>query len=274
MAQTAIIISVSSDMGASMAEHWLNQGSVVYGTFRTASKLTKKLEMLGVRLIECDLEEEASIEECCTWLESQKICWDVLVLCPGTTEPIGPFAQTAMDLWENSVVVNFINQIRIVHRLLPLGRKNPELEPCVLFIAGGGVNNATVNYSAYTISKIALIKMCELLHAEVPDTRFAIVGPGWVKTKIHEQTLRAGILAGDNLGRTKEKLKLDDFTSMDDVLDCIDWMASMPRQVIGGRNISVAHDAWGTDELQAALLGDPELYKLRRNGNDYMISED
>ena len=120
------------------------------------------------------------------------------MLCPGTQEPAGPFVTCNFDAWEESVRVNFTGQIRIIQELLPTRRVHPALEPLVLLFAGGGTNNATVNYSAYTISKIALIKMCELLDAEVPDTRFAILGPGWVKTKIHEATLRVGAQAGAN----------------------------------------------------------------------------
>ena len=37
--------------------------------------------------------------------------------------------------------------------------------------------------------------MCELLDAEVPDVKFVILGPGWVRTKIHDAVLQAGKIA-------------------------------------------------------------------------------
>jgi len=134
-----------------------------------------------------------------------------------------------------------------------------------------GIRNATVNYSAYTISKVALIKMCELLDAEIQDSRFTIVGPGWVKTKIHESTIKAGIKAGDNLNRTIDKFDRDEFTPLQDVLDCCDWLIQSPRELISGRNFSVVFDMWGTDELSDKLVEEPDMYKLRRHGNNWLI---
>ena len=141
----------------------------------------------------------------------------------------------------------------------------------MILFAGGGTNSATKYYSAYTISKIALIKMCELLSAEILDIRFSIVGPGWVKTKIHDATLTAGERAGKNYEKTKFKLQSDELTTMKDVLDCCDWLISSPRELISGRNFSTVFDKWGTEELFEALIRDSDMYKLRRHGNELLI---
>ena len=140
-----------------------------------------------------------------------------------------------------------------------------------MFFAGGGTNSATVNYSAYTISKIALIKMCELLDAEVKDVRFTILGPGWVGTKIHQATLKAKEDAGANYETTKYKLNSDELTPMNEVLDCCDWLINSPREVISGRNFSAVFDKWGSKELSQELVRDSEMYKLRRHGNESII---
>jgi NAD(P)-dependent dehydrogenase (short-subunit alcohol dehydrogenase family) len=193
-----------------------------------------------------------------------------LVLCPGAIGPVGSFKDCSFDAWEESVVVNFTSQLRVVHELLR-ARRPSTTGPLVLFFAGGGANSAPVNYSAYTISKIALTKMCELLDAEVPDTRFTILGPGWVKTKIHQATLKAGARSGANYQRTLEKLAGSDCTPMEQVLDCCDWLVGSRRDVIGGRNFSVAHDRWGSDELQQRLIEETDMYKLRRRGNEVLV---
>ena len=155
--------------------------------------------------------------------------------------------------------------------MLPTRRHGSSFEPCVLFFAGGSTNNATVNYSAYTISKIALIKMCELLDAEVPDIKFTIIGPGWVKTKIHEATLRAKEKAGNNYKKTIEKLSGNECTPMEAVLDCCDWLIKAPREVISGRNFSAVFDKWGSEELVKMLKQNINIYKLRRFGNDITV---
>ena len=266
-----MVISASSGIGYAAAEHWHARGWEVTGTYRTASPDVETLRAAGVSMLVADFATSPSVDGCAAALRDKGAPWDVLLVCPGTTEPIGPFAAGSFEEWEQSIQVNFVAQMRLVHRLLPARRRAApgELEPCIILFAGGGTNGAPVNYSAYTVSKIALIKMTELLDAECPDVRVVIVGPGWVRTRIHEETLRAGERAGANLDRTVEKLGGDDWTPMGSVLDCLDWIARSPREVIGGRNISVAFDEWGTPELEAALRSDRNMYKLRRWGNDW-----
>jgi NAD(P)-dependent dehydrogenase (short-subunit alcohol dehydrogenase family) len=271
MQKKAIIISVSSDIGTAICDRWVSEGLNVAGTYRTRTESVDLIHAIGVELVYCDLKEKESIVTACKILTSDYKKWDILVLCPGSQDPVGRFMGTDFDEWELSVKVNFLSQLRIVYELLPARNTESKYGPSVLFFAGGGTNNATVNYSAYTISKIALIKMTELLDAEIQDTRFSIIGPGWVKTKIHDSTLKAGTMAGDNFEKTKNKLASDEFTSMDDVLNSCDWIVNSPKEVVSGRNFSTVFDLWGTKELTQKLLNDFNMYKLRRYGNDIMI---
>jgi NAD(P)-dependent dehydrogenase (short-subunit alcohol dehydrogenase family) len=267
--RTAIIISVSSDIGSAMASRWLERGWNVLGTYRTRSTMLDRLESAGLESVFCDVSSADSIASACTELKRRSKQWDILVLGAGTQEPIGEFMDTSFGDWEASIGINFTSQLGIMHELLPhraLSQKS--IEPCVLFFAGGGTNNATVRYSAYTISKIALIKMCELLDAEIPDTRFSIIGPGWVGTKMHQETIKAGPRAGANLDRTKQKLSSDELTPMGTVLNFCDWIIDASREVVSGRNFSVVFDNWGNPKLDHMLSADPDMYKLRRSGND------
>lgn len=264
---SAIVISASSDIGASMCRTWRSRGWTVYGTYRTPSAAVDELRAIGVRLVECDMQSVNSVQEACAELRQLCPSWDVLVLCPGTLQPVGLFAECCFDEWEASIKTNFTGTLRVVHSLLPARRHSDGLGPCVLFFAGGGTNSAPVRFSAYTVSKIALIKMTELLDAEIPDTRFAILGPGWVRTKIHEETLHSGGRAGHALTETRRRLAADDMTPMERVVACCDWVIESPGDVVGGRNFSVVHDPWGTAELSRKLVEDSGWFKLRRNGN-------
>lgn len=272
MTKTAIIVSISSDIGAALAQRWVARGWSVFGTYRTPTAVTLQLASTGVGLVACDMADFESSEAACAELKRLCPVWDILIIASGTTEPVGPFIDIDFNEWARSIEVNFTSQMRLTHRLLPLRRIQDPNGPCVIYFAGGGTNNATTNYSAYTVSKIGLIKMCELLDAEVPDTRFSILGPGWVNTKIHDETLRAGERAGVNLIRTQQKIEQGDFTQMEDVLDCCDWLVASSREEIGGRNFSVANDAWGSRQLSEALISKPDMYKLRRANNSLICS--
>lgn len=269
----AIVISASSDIGTAMCRRWLSLDWQVAGTFRTKSRAVLDLCRAGVELAECDLADNSSVKSACERLRTWMSNWDVLVFCPGTLDPVGPFIDCDMDEWELSFKVNFTAQLRVLRSLLPARDQRNPLGACVLFFAGGGTNSAPERYSAYTVSKIALIKMTELLDAEVPDTRFVIVGPGWVDTKIHIQTLNAGERAGASCERTLQMLRGDGLTQMDRVLDCCDWVIKSGRETVGGRNFSVVHDEWGTIELSSHLAQNRDWFKLRRYGNGCVIGE-
>ena len=264
------IVSASSDIGNAIARHGVARGWSIAGTYRTRTTHVTDLEGRGVSLVQCDLDDPSSVTTACQQLASLISPWDALILCPATLEPVGDFEQTDFDSWSRSVHRNFIEQMRSLHMLLPSRSRAAGLGPCVITWAGGGTNTAPRSYSAYTVSKLAQIKMMELLDAELPDVRFVIVGPGWVRTKIHDETLRAGHQAGANYDATKKKMDSDEgWTDISEVIACCEWILGSDRAVVGGRNFSVAHDEWGDSSLEAALRDRPEMYKLRRAGNDW-----
>jgi NAD(P)-dependent dehydrogenase (short-subunit alcohol dehydrogenase family) len=185
--------------------------------------------------------------------------WDLLISAIGTMEPIGKFFDLDPDEWAQSVHTNFVKQLRLLHTLWPMRAARP----AVMFFAGGGTNGPFDRYSAYCVAKIALIKMVELLHHENPEANCFIIGPGYVKTKIHDETLRAGAAAGENLGKTKVLLE-GVGTPIDDIYDHMMWCVEQGRDVAGGRNFSTVHDAWGTKGIVERLKNDPDMFRLRR----------
>jgi len=264
----AIVIGASADIGMALCEDWLSKGWEVFGTYRTPSDTINQLKSKAHYLVKCDLADTVHVEHACSLLKGRISSWDVLVLGPGLQDPVGMFSECDFDEWEESVMVNFASQLRFVHRLLPVRNYSEKCPPTVLFFAGGGVNNAPICYSAYTVSKIALIKMVELLAVEIPDVKFVIIGPGWVKTKIHNSILNARDRAGPNYQRTLKKFREDEFTPMEKVVECCNWLINGSKDILTGRNFSVAFDKWGNPELEELLAKNFDMYKLRRFGND------
>lgn len=269
MSKNVIVISASSDIAIALCDDWCSKGWNVYGTYRQSSDNFEKLKSYSnFHAVHCDLLDKSSIEKACQTLLSLCTGWDVLLFASSRQEPVGDFHEVDFDEWEEGVQVNLLRQLRILHRLLPHRNQASSTEPAVLFFAGGGTNNAVVHYSSYTLSKIALTKMTELLDAELPTVRFTIIGPGWVKTKSHLPTLQLGPkFAGANYEKTIKMMNSDTCTPMKKVVDCCNWAITTKSKGIKGRNFSVVFDAWGTAELENKLETDPDMYKLRRNGN-------
>ena len=265
----AIVIGITSDICISLCKDWIDKGWSIVGTYRTKSESLKKIKHQLLLTVECDLSDKQAIDTSSTQIISEIGAWDVLVLGTGLQDPIGPFEDCNFDDWSSSIEINFTNQLRFVHNLIKYRNCISSSIPVVLFFAGGGVNNAPINYSAYISSKIALIKMVELLAAEIPDTRFIIIGPGWVKTKIHNSIINAGRMkAGLAFDRTKEKITNDDFTPMHKVIECCNTLISDDSELLSGRNFSVVSDSWDSSKLKTLIERNPDLYKLRRFGNE------
>jgi len=264
--QHCIILSVSSDIGLALARDWLERGFTVSGTFRTRTPELEDLEGDGLHSVPLDLADEAAIG-----LAAQELSqtpWTRVVLAAGSQEPVGLFEDVDQYEWGRSIETNFIAQFQFLGRLLAFRSRTVSGGPRVVSFAGGATNRATTHYSAYTVSKIASIKMTELLAEEMPDVGFTILGPGWVRTKIHEATLNAGGIAGDNFLTTVRRHEDDDFFPMKGVIDAINWIMESPLPAVTGRNFSAVHDPLTDRRLVQALLTDPEMYKLRRSGND------
>ena len=262
--ENRIILSISSDIGYNLAKDWIKKGHHVYGSYNKKSQNVVRLQKMGAKVFYCNLSKENTINR---FLKNiKKIKWQVLVLAAGSQKPIGRFDKVNFKSWEKSIDINFIKQLKVLHAIVK-NKKKKSRSPIVLFFAGGGTNNATLNYSAYTISKIASIKMVELLDAELKDIRFVILGPGWVKTKIHQQTLNAKIGSGKNYFRTKLHFKENNFYAMEKVIKCCNWLIASKRSLISGRNFSAVNDPWENKKI-IKINKDYNNFKLRRFGNE------
>jgi short-subunit dehydrogenase len=257
-----ILISISSDISFFLSNNVFRDHHIV-GTYRSLTKelieMKKRIELLRLDL--------SQISNLINFVKiNKKILnnWSNCIISVGTQKPIGLFEDLNYDDISNSIDVNFKNQIILLNLLLPLRKKKGMKN--VITWAGPGTNNPNKLYFPYTISKIALIKATELLDFEFTDVKFCILGPGWVKTKIHEETLRNKRKSQKNYFTTKKVLNgyLSIDTSMKDVNDCVSWVLDSKKKDVGGRNFSVKHDEWQNPKFLNKIRKNQNNFKLRR----------
>jgi len=169
---------------------------------------------------------------------------------------------------EKSFDVNFFGPLELVQFLIKRQRKAKK-EGRVIFFAGGGVNSSTPKFSSYTLAKIALIKATELLDSEIDEFVFSILGPGWVKTKIHNEVIKNGQDAELAFEETNRRFESNSFNSMQDVTNFIDWVLKAPAEIVSGKNFSIEHDPIENQNLLDMLSNNDAFFKLRRFGNDW-----
>ena len=266
-AQNVFVAAINSDIGRQLALRYKAAGGHVSGTYRNPESLAQFQDEDGIDLLPCDISRSEDIDAAAERFAKIGKPWNIFIGAVGQLAPIGPFFETDREEWAESVAVNSLNQLKLLHAIYPYRSSEGILK--VAFLVGGGINNAFTNYSAYCVSKLLLIKMCELLDDEYPNVHAIAIGTGWVNTKIHKQTLNASMTSSMNYRRTLEFVKSgNQGTSYEDIFDCINWCFSQDRAQTGGRNFSVVHDSWKSNDerLLFDLSQNLNKFKLRRNG--------
>ncbi len=259
----AIILSASSDIGIELIKSLSQRGFEVFGTYNSTYPDTNFINpknLLKLDIADYDKKEYKN------WIKNIGQ-WDLFISCIGTQDPVGYITKIDAKDWVMGVTNNSVNQVGALINALKF-RNNKEVSN-VIFFAGGGTNSATPAYSAQTLGKIALIKAVELLNDEIEDVKFFILGPGWVKTKIHNSTIKAKYKAGKNYEKTISMLNLEsNLNPIKKVIDDIFKLLDLPKYLVSGRNFSSVHDDLTLTKLEELHNKDKDFYKLRRNLNN------
>ena len=257
-----IVLGGTSDIGKILIEMFLSREYEVYATYRKDEYKGSLLKNVNWLKQDIGFYDSKKYKQ---WLKKIKN-WDIFISCIGTQEPIGLVNKIDSSKWVEGVHINSTYQIKALIDALSYRSENKECS--VIFFAGGGTNSATPHYSAQTLGKIILIKFVELIASEIESLKVFILGPGWVKTKIHDATLNAPEEAGQNYKKTLQMLKSEKLNPISKVIDDINQLLKMPRYLVSGRNFSSVHDDLSIKNLEKLYKKDKDFYKLRRFLND------
>ena len=259
--------SISSELAFHCSMHLLQNGWEVSGTYRIKSELTNKLINNGANLYAFDFKKPEGLY---SLLKNKDFAndWDFLMVSPSMLGDTGKFSDIKWKSWMDTFNLNFSSQIHFIHEILP--RRNKNGTPFLWLWSGPGTNNAPKEQSAVIIAKVAQIKFVEILNEEYSDLTPVVIGPGWVNTKTHNEVLSMGPSAGYKYFQTKERIASGNFTSIDTIIQFLDWILSQSKDAIGGRNFSIRSDIWQKDKILTDYLkGDNNAFKLRRYMNDW-----
>jgi NAD(P)-dependent dehydrogenase (short-subunit alcohol dehydrogenase family) len=220
MTRTVLIIGGSSDIGQALIGQYLKQNCKVIATYRNYEHMvkfmTEKKEPNKKNLTLFPLEMRNYIQRyhLFEYMETTQTYWDDIIFLNGTTLPIGAFMDVDVNQWEESIRQNSIIPAQLLQKLYEVRNKDKVCNVC--FFSGGGINGVFDNFSAYTMSKFMLHKFVELLNSECEDLNPFIIGPSFVKTKIHEEILANKESAGKSFHKAAGYLEKGAGTPHDD----------------------------------------------------------
>jgi NAD(P)-dependent dehydrogenase (short-subunit alcohol dehydrogenase family) len=184
-----------------------------------------------------------------------------LVTAAGILGPIGPLEDLApADLIE-TLAVNLVGTMLSLRFALPRLRVGGGR---AVTFSGGGGTSPLPRYDAYAASKAAVVRLTENLAAG-GEIEINAVAPGFIATRMHDGTLRAGPEAAGQsyYDYTCRQLREGGF-SPSEAAELVAFLLGPEAAGISGRLISAQWDPWREEAFRERLRIDSELAKLRR----------
>jgi NAD(P)-dependent dehydrogenase (short-subunit alcohol dehydrogenase family) len=190
---------------------------------------------------------------------------DGLVCAAAVLGPIGPPGSYAPEAFARTIEVNLMGTLLAIHHCLPVLRAS---RGAIVLFSGGGATAPLPRYDAYAASKAAVVRLAEnmaddLLQAGV---RINCVAPGFVATRMHEDTLAAGaeMVGADYYRRTRAQLESGGVPAAEAAeLTCL-LLEDETQIPFAGKLISAQWDPWRDAEYRRALARRSDLATLRR----------
>lgn len=177
-----------------------------------------------------------------------------------------------MAEFEEAMAINFLGSVRMIRACLPLLSRSARGK--IVNMSGGGAATPFARYSAYACSKVALVRLTENLSQEYPALDFNSVAPGFVLTRLHEQTRAAGPdKAGAGFFASTEKQYESGGVDAAVPAELICFLLSAASDGLTGRFLSAPWDPWREEAFLEQLRQDPHLGTLRRIDNKGFTSK-
>jgi NAD(P)-dependent dehydrogenase (short-subunit alcohol dehydrogenase family) len=263
-----VITGGSSGIGAAIFKELVNAGHRVFVCSTNENKLKEvtKNSISGEYFV-CDVSNENDVKNFYNFLSNKIDKLDVLINCAGKFGSIGKLEFTKPQEWINTLEVNLFGVYLMTHYFLPLLKKGKNSQ--VINFSGGGAFNPNPNFSAYSCSKAAVVRLTETLAIELLDygIRVNAIAPGRIATPAHESILKAGVeLVGELQIKKTQLLLSEGGASITKVIDCVKMFLTDKMLGLTGKTISANFDPWESDIFQENILEivNSDLYSMCR----------
>lgn len=271
---TIIITGGSVGIGFAVAKKCALEGATVIIVARNVKDLSSALIALKeispknhqfYSLDVSDIEEVGNFKK---WCVTNHLQINGLVNCAGVYGPIGKTTEVNLDLFKEAFNINFFGTVNMCAIFAPIIVS--ESKKKIINFSGGGAATPFPNYSAYATSKIAVVRFTENLAIELNEDDFDIncIAPGFVVTRIHQNTLEAGsAVAGNSFFESTKKQIDSGGIPPEKAAELTTFLLSQESDGISGKFISAPWDPWQDKSFQDLLRSDKDIATLRRIDN-------
>jgi 3-oxoacyl-[acyl-carrier protein] reductase len=267
--RVALVSGGSQGIGKAIVARLLSDGARVAFCARNPREVeaaARELAAIGPDVLgfPADVTEEAQVQALVAACLERFGRIDVLVNNAAIYGPIGPSWDIDPAHWRQTIDVNLIGVFLLNRAVIPtmirLGGGK------IINVSGGGAANPFPRYSAYAASKAAVVRFTETLAVELAEHNIQVnaMAPGMVATRMHEQTLAAGDLAGrEFLRKTRDEVSRG---GVDPSIPAalVAFLASKEADWITGKFIHAVWDRWADFDDHRDELAQTDVYTLRR----------
>src|SRR3989339_72008 len=235
------------------------------GNLKTACSLLDEVSSCERFYCRLDIGNYIDVESFAAWCRDKFGAVYGLVNCAGIYGPIGKTYKVDITKFAETIQINFLGTVHMCHAFIPLMKSDSRKK--IINYSGGGAATPFPNYSAYATSKIATVRFTENLSIELEDESFDVncISPGFVITRLHQDTLAAGSDSATKAfyENTKKKRNRGGIPAPIPASLTV-FFLSAESNGITGKFISAQWDPWREKTFQDRLRADKDFDTIRR----------
>lgn len=248
--KVAIITGGGRGIGEATALAFAREGADLAIASRTRTELDQvaaKIQELGgqVQAIPTDVSNRDEVTRLIEVTLTAYGQIDILVNAAGVYGPIGLLWEVNTEKWVQAMEVNLFGTFFGCQAVLPhmIDRRQGK----IINFSGGGATSPLSRFTAYGVSKTAVVRLTETLAEEVKEfnVQVNVIAPGAVDTRLQDAVLAAGEQAGDLLPRIRRLRETGEGGVPRELSAKLAvFLASDESNGLSGRLIAAPHDGW------------------------------
>ena len=266
----ALITGAGRGIGRAIALAYATEGAKLALAARTRSELeqtAREAQALGAStcIVTVDVSDQHQVDAMVQATLARFGTIDILVNNAGIAGPIGPVHDNDVAAWVQTINVNLIGTFLCCRAVIPVMLRQNRGK--IVNLSGAGATGAWRDLSAYTSSKVAVVRLTETLALELDGTNIQVnaLGPGSIHTQMWDQ-LRAGAEAANStrIYELGKRVTSGGGASLEDAAALAVFLGSDDAGALNGRLVSATTDDYVNVAPRLPELSASDAWTLRR----------
>ncbi len=265
-----VVTGGSGGVGLACAEACLEAGAQVMICARTEGPLTQAREDLqkkgfsGIVSRVANVTDQDQVDAVFQEVVARFGGLDGVIHCAGIYGPIGPITEINPAAWFEAIRVNLFGSFLVARQACQTMKARGGGR--IVLFSGGGAASPFPNYTAYACGKVGVVRLTETLAQEMRPFNIEVncVAPGFVITRLHQETLAAGERAGKYfLEMTQRQIESGGVPATVGAAAAA-FLVSDKARGISGKFVAAPYDGWDAWPKYLKELEQLDIFTLRR----------